>query len=129
MAQPDPVVDAAGNLLDDLMPLLKEKCPGGNDQPLELPGPPGWIPELDMALGTRRYKAVPMFFTAEHQCAARMLGELRAAGMRPLAQLERALAADPTIGPRLDHEVSSSGAGGQTWQGPSMVQLLARPCH
>ena len=72
----------------------------------------------------RRYKAVPRFLTAEHQCAVRILGELRTAGMRSLADLDRALAADPIIGPRLNHPVSSSGAGGQTWQGPSLVVWL-----
>jgi hypothetical protein len=77
-----------------------------------------------MGPGMRRYRAEPKFLTAEQQCGVRILGELRATGMRPLAQLEHALEADPVIGPRLDHAVSSSGAGGPTWQAPSMVLLL-----
>jgi hypothetical protein len=51
-------------------------------------------------------------------------GELRADGIKGLRDLERARAADSVIGPRLDHEVSSSGGGGQTWQAQSMVQVL-----
>ena len=126
MSQPDPVIDAACRFLDDLIPILKEECPGGDDRPLELPGFPRWIPELvELGLGTRRYKAVPRFFTAEQQCAIRLLGELREAGMQSLADVDAALAADTTIGPRLSGQsVMSFGAGGGAWQGPSMVQLL-----
>src|SRR5204862_350365 len=58
------------------------------------------------------------------QCAVRMLGELRTAGMQSLAHLDRALTTDPIIRPRLDHVVLSSGAGGHTWQGPSLVQWI-----
>jgi hypothetical protein len=73
----------------------------------------------------RRYKAVPTTLTAEQQCGARVLGELREAAALPaLAELDSALASDPVIGPRLDHEVTSIGAGGQTWQGASMILLL-----
>jgi len=129
MRPPDPLVDAARRFLDDLMPILKEKCPGERDEPLELLGFPRWIPEPRRGPGPeehlpRRYKAVPVSLTAEQQCAARVLGELRQAAIQPLADLDRALAADPVIGPRLDHEVSSSSRGGQTWQAASMIQQL-----
>lgn len=120
----DPLVEAGCRFLDEFLSILKEKCPGESDEPLEFAGRPRWIPQPDMGLGVRRFKAVPMFFTAEQQCAARILGELRPAGLQALEDLERALAADSVIGPRLGHEVSSSGAGGQTWQAPPMVQLL-----
>jgi hypothetical protein len=124
MAQSDPVLDAARTLLDALMPLLKQEFARGDDQPLEIRGMPRWSPDVDMGPGIRRFKAVPMVFTAEQQCAARVLGELRAAGMPQLTRLDQALAADPTVGPRLDHQVSSIGAGGQTWQASSLIQLL-----
>lgn len=124
MGQPDSLVDVARRFLDDFMPILKKSGPGEDDQPITLHGLPRWILERDLGAGMRRYKAVPRFFTAEHQCAIRMLGELRTAGMQSLADLDRALAADPIVGPRLNHVISSSGAGGQTWQGPSMVQWL-----
>ena len=125
MSEPDPVGDAACKFLKDLIPILKERCPGEEDQPLELPGFPRWIPDLAMGLGIPRYKAIPRFFTAEQQCAIRLLGELRAEGMQPLANLDETLAADPTIGPRLrGQSVASFGAGGGAWQGPSMIQLL-----
>jgi hypothetical protein len=124
MDQGDPVIDAARMFLDELMPILKDHCPGPDDEAIAFPGPPLWVPETDMGLGMRRYKAVPRVFTVEQQCAARMLGELRAGGIEGLRELERALAADSVIGPRLDHEVSSSGAGGQTWQAQPMVQVL-----
>jgi hypothetical protein len=124
MARPDPV-EAARRFLDDLMPLLKEGA-SPVDQPLELPWP-RWLPVLDMGLGTRRYKVVPIVLSAEQQCGVRMLGELQAGGMQALTELERALADDPTIGPRLDREVSSSGAGGHTWQAfPLVLSLVDR---
>jgi hypothetical protein len=124
MAQSDPVLDAASKLLSDLMPLLKQEYRRGNDEPMEIHGMPRWSSDLDIGPGIRRFKAVPMVFTAEQQRAARVLGELRAAGIPQLTRLDQALAADPTVGPRLDHQVSSIGAGGQTWQGSSLIQLL-----
>lgn len=124
VCQPDPVVDAARRLLDELMPILKEHCPREQDKGLELPWP-RWIPEPEIDPGLpRRYKAVPVVFSAEQQCATRMLGELREAGFRPLANLEAALAADPAIGPRLDHVVSSMSRGGGAWQTESLIREL-----
>jgi len=72
----------------------------------------------------RRYKAVPRSLSVEQQCATRMLGDLQVAGMQGLARLDGGLAADPVIGPRLDRVVTSNAAGGQTWQGLSVVRLL-----
>jgi hypothetical protein len=105
------------------MPVLKENCPGPDDKAIPF-GFPLWVPDQDLGIGTRRFKAVQRVFTVEQQCAIRILGELRATGMRELHELERALAADSVIGPRLDHDVSSSGGGGQTWQAGPMVQML-----
>jgi Apea-like HEPN len=124
MVQPDSLVDAARRFLDDLMPILKKGGPGELDRPLPLPGWPRWILTHDLGRSTRRYAAIPRFLTAEHQCAVRILGELRTSGMQSLADLDRTLAADPIVGPRLNHPVSSSGAGGQTWQGPSLIVWL-----
>lgn len=124
MGLPDPLVDTARRFLDDLMLILKKSGPSESDRPISLHGWPRWILESDLSGGMRRYKAVPRFLTAEHQCAVRMLGELRTVGMQSLADLDRALAADPIIGHRLNHTVSSSGAGGQTWQGPSLIVWL-----
>jgi len=61
----DPVVDAARAFLGDLMPILMERCPEEDDQPIEMPSLNRWIPEIDMGHGMRQYKAVPMLFTAE----------------------------------------------------------------
>jgi hypothetical protein len=123
--QPDPLAQAAQRFLDALMPILKGKCPGGDDAALTVRGLPRWLLDVDLGVGGRSYKAVPIVFTAEQQCAARMLGELREAGMEPLADLVQALRADPTIGPRLSGQsVTSFGAGGHAWQAPSMIQLL-----
>jgi hypothetical protein len=64
MVQPDPLVEAASAFLDEFMPILRERCPGEDEQPITLPGFARWVPELDLG-GWRRYKAVRMTFTAE----------------------------------------------------------------
>jgi hypothetical protein len=118
-------MDAACAFLDDFMPILKERCPEEADQPTEIPTLSRWIPELDMGHGMRRYKAVPMLFTAEQQCAARLLSEFRQTGFGALAVLDSALSADQVIGPRIAGEsLVSFGAGGGAFQGPGLIQLL-----
>jgi hypothetical protein len=124
-AEEDPVVDAARSFLEDLMPILRERCPEEEDQPIEVPLLNRWVRDLDMGQGMRRYKAVPTLFTAEQQCAARLLSEFRQAGFGPLAVLDSALAADPVVGPRIAGEsLMSFGAGGGAFQGPGLIQLL-----
>jgi hypothetical protein len=124
MSRADAVVAAAIVFLDALMPVLREEC-RGEDQPLELAGFTRWVAEPDVTPGMRRYKAASTWLTAEQQCAARVLGELRESGMTELARLDRALADDPVIGPRIEaSSVSSFGAGGGAMQGPSMTLLL-----
>jgi hypothetical protein len=123
MGQADPVASAACRFLDKLMPVLEENCPGPDDKALPF-GPVRWVPDQETGPFLGRYKAVEHLITIEQQCAIRMLGELRANGMSELDEVERALAADSIIGSRLDQEVSSSAAGGQTWQGSSLVQVL-----
>lgn len=59
--------------------------------------------------------------SGEQQCAVRVVGELREAAWAPVVALDQALADDSVVGPRLDHDVTSSGAGGQTWQAASLV--------
>jgi hypothetical protein len=122
MGEQDPLAAAAGAFLDKLLPTLAENCPGPDDAPpLPLAGFVNWVPDDDRRIG--RYKAVPRVFSVE-QYAARMLGVLRAEGMTELAELESALASDPIIGPRLDQNVTSTGAGGQNWQPGSLVQMF-----
>ncbi|HEY8777318.1 MAG TPA: hypothetical protein VIM33_12680 [Gaiellaceae bacterium] len=121
----DPVVDATRAFLDELMPILKERCPEDEDQAIEVPSLSRWILELDMGHAMRRYRAVPVLFTAEQQCAARLLGEFREAGYAALVALDSALAADPIVGPRIAGEsLVSFGAGGGAFQGPGLIQLL-----
>jgi hypothetical protein len=127
MSRADAVVAAASAFLDALMPVLREEC-RGDDQPLELAGFTRWVAEPEMIPGVRFYKAASTWLTAEHQCAARVLGELRepsSSGMNELTRLDRALADDPVIGPRISaSSVSSFGAGGGAMQGPSTILLL-----
>jgi hypothetical protein len=125
MTSSDSLVDAARKLLDELLPYLERECPKGDDRPLDLAGLVAWKSEGEIGSGMRRYKALPRVLTADQQCAARTLGDLRQARMEPLMQLEGALAADPTIGPRLDHAVASAGAGGGgPWQAASLTLTL-----
>jgi hypothetical protein len=123
MGQEDPVANAARRFLDKLMPVLEEDCPGPDDKALPF-GPVRWVPDQETGPILGRYKAVQYVFSIEQQCAIRMLGELRADGMAELDELERALAADSIIGSRVDQDVSSSGAGGQTWQASSLVHVF-----
>ena len=123
--QSDPLVAAARRLLDELMPILRQQCPAEQDRPLSLTGWPNWIPEPDIDPGVpRRYLALPRVISAEQQCAARLLRELREGELPSVAALDRLLAVDEVIGPRLDHEISSSGGGGQTWQAQALIQQL-----
>jgi hypothetical protein len=123
MAEVDSVVDSARDLLDELMPYLKLRCPKGNDVPLQLGSLTNW--EFDREVGSmREYKRMPVVLTAEQQCGARILGELRVSNFGPLIKLDETLVADPTIGPRLDRPVVSAGAGGQPWQASSLILTL-----
>jgi hypothetical protein len=123
MPEPDAVLNAARSFLDALLPVLKEKFDDNVDTPLTLPWVKWVRDEAMRPFGS--FRAVHPEFSAEEQCAARMLGELREAGFAPLLDLDRALAADEAIGPRLDHEVLSSGGGGQTWQADALERDLA----
>lgn len=118
----DRVIATAATFLDKLMPILEENCPGAEDEALPFHGFVKWVPDTNSFTGG--WTAVTHVFSAEQQCASRMLGELRASGLAELDDLERALADDPIIGQRLDQEVSSSGAGGGTWQAAGLVQAL-----
>jgi hypothetical protein len=120
--EPDPVLAAARTFLDRLMPILDESCPGPEDGALPFHGFVNWVP--DRASFTGRWTAVTHVFSVEQQCATRMLGKLRASGLTELDELEAALADDPIIGPRLDQNVVSSGAGGGNWQPASLVQTF-----
>jgi hypothetical protein len=94
------------------MIVLKANCPGEEDKPLELfRSFSSWLPAEELVGPGRLYRAVPRVLTAEQMCGSRTLGELWEAGHPQLAELAEALKNEPTIGPRLDHEVSSSGAG------------------
>jgi hypothetical protein len=124
MSASDPVIEAASAFLDDLMPVLKKRCPG-DSEPLELRGFTQWFLESEFAGRMRRYRAATMSLTAEQQCAIQVLGELRETGFESLARLEAALAADPAIGPRTRaSSVTSFGAGGGAMQAVSSIQLL-----
>jgi hypothetical protein len=121
----DPVAETARGLLDELAPVLEESCPGEDDKRLELPGTfSRWVPAEQLAPGIRNYRAIPRVLTVEQQCAARILSEMFAAGAPMLDGLTQAIGRDPTIGPRIDHAVISTGAGGGTWQTQGLVQLL-----
>jgi Apea-like HEPN len=121
----DSLVLAATRLLDDLIPIVKTRCPEDEDQPLVISSWPRWVPELEMGLGTRRYKAVPMVITAEQQCAVRLVAQFREEGRDPVIALDRALVADPIVGPRIaDESVLSFAAGGGAFQGPPLIQSL-----
>jgi hypothetical protein len=119
----DPIVSAASTFLDKLMPILEDRCPGPDDEALPFHGFVEWIPD-ETTPGTGRFTAVARVWSIEQQCAVRVLGELRVKGMAELGELEAALADDPVIGPRLDHEVTSSGGGGTNWQPLSLVQAF-----
>jgi hypothetical protein len=121
----DPVGEAALQFLEDLMPVLRSKCPGEDDRPLELPGPfATWAPDLELSGGSRLFRPNKKVYTAEQQCAARILGELWQDPTPALQDLIQAMEQDPKIGPRLDHAVMSTGGGGTTWQAQGQVQLL-----
>jgi len=123
MRASDPVVVAARAFLDSLMPLLKKRCPG-DSQPLELRGFTRWVPESDLGF-MRRFRAVPMWLSAEHQCAIQALNELRSMGFAELSRLEEALIADDIVGPRTRaSSVLSLGAGGAATQLETLIQLL-----
>jgi len=119
----DPVVSAASAFLDKLMPILEDRCPGPEDEALPFHGFVEWVPDEMRGL-SGRFSAVTRVFSVEQQCALRVLGELREKGMAELGELEVALADDPVIGPRLDHELTSSAGGGTNWQAPSLVQTF-----
>jgi hypothetical protein len=121
----DPIVRAAVGLLDELMPLLAERCQDTKDPPLELLGLNSWIPRPPLGPAIRSYTAVPRVLSAEQQCAMRVVDEMRGARTEPLVNLEQALATDPVIGPRLQGDsVTSFGAGGGAWQSPSVILIL-----
>jgi hypothetical protein len=124
MSASDPVIVAASAFLDDLMPVLKRRCPG-DSEPLELRGFTQWILDSDLGVGMRRYRAATMSLTAEQQCAVQVLNGLRETGFESLTRLEEALAADPAIGPRIRaSSVTSFGAGGGAMQALPWIQLL-----
>jgi CobB/CobQ-like glutamine amidotransferase domain len=123
VVQTDPVLVRARAFLDALMPILDESCRGASDAPIVLPIKT-WVPELDLGFH-RRFRAVAKEFSANQQCAARMLGELRAQGEPMFLDLEEALEVDTVIGPRLRAaSVTRAGAGGRTWQAPALRQDL-----
>jgi hypothetical protein len=125
MSGADPLVDCARVFLDAVMPLLKERCHDAGDEPFELTGFPVWVLEGDFGPLMRRYRAHPMILSADRQCAVRVLGEVRQAGMNELSDLDHALTSDNVIGQRIGGDsVVSLGAGGAAWQAPSLVLLL-----
>jgi hypothetical protein len=66
MGDSDPVVDAARGLLDDLMPILKESCPGEQDERLEVTGwPARWVAEAEV------HPSIPRRFKAKEVASSR----------------------------------------------------------
>jgi hypothetical protein len=124
----DPVALAAEAYITRVLEVLRERCPGQDDQPLEL-GFPRWEEDqgsdVISRVGRARYfQLTPDIWTPELVCASRELVDI-SNGLTEYADLVAALEADPIIGGRLGTEiVGGAGLGGGPWQVLGVVQEL-----
>jgi len=124
----DAVALAAHAFVFRAFEVLRERCPGKDDEPMEM-GVPQWREDSGEGLITKFgdatiFRLTPDVREPERVCAAREVGVL--AGERPeYAELSRAFEADPIIGPRIGNQVvGGAGLGGGGWQVLPLVMEL-----